>query len=194
MPRDIAAAYLLGERELNNDETNYFIFSEPALRVLLDRTHWRILDYLSDGEPSQSDPVQRDQRVFCLLESLYGNLGAVTLGKGWHPAEGSGWRWTEREFSASVRVPGNGSRLLRMEMFVSPALIAATCPLVVSLSVNGKEAPAVVYESSGPHGFVRRIDCGSGGDVTLDFRVNGTMPPDGDIRERGIVVTSIAVE
>ena len=38
MPGGVPLAYLLGERELNADETNYFIFSEPGLRTLLQRT------------------------------------------------------------------------------------------------------------------------------------------------------------
>lgn len=194
IPQDQPIAYLLRDRELNNDETNYFIFSETAFRVLLDRTHWRVLDYMTAGDPSHSDPVQRDQRVFCLLESQYGRVGAVTLGQGWHEAEGTGWRWTRREFTASLHAAGGGQRLLTMEIFVSPELLRATCPLVVSLSVNGNETPPAAYETSGPQTFVRRIDCGSGGEVSLHFRVNGGMPPDGDSRERGIVVNSISVE
>src|SRR5687767_5576080 len=42
MPKDVALAYLLEEQELNQDESNYFIFSEQGLRVLIARSYWRI--------------------------------------------------------------------------------------------------------------------------------------------------------
>jgi len=38
MPNGHALAYLLGERELNRDDTNWWIFTKPALRRLFERT------------------------------------------------------------------------------------------------------------------------------------------------------------
>ena len=40
MPPNVALAYLLAEEELNQDNSNYFIFSESGLRVMLERAHW----------------------------------------------------------------------------------------------------------------------------------------------------------
>jgi tRNA (mo5U34)-methyltransferase len=68
---DIPVAYLLDEKEANNDPTNYWIFSNAGLRRILKRTGWTILDYMTVGNTIDSDPAtaQGDERVFCLVKS-----------------------------------------------------------------------------------------------------------------------------
>ncbi len=194
MPTDAAAAYLLRERELNDDETNYFIFSENAFRVLLERTHWRVCDYLGVAVPSGAQLACGEERAFCLVESLYGSVGPVELGKGWHYPEDAGWRWTEREFSVTVAAPG-GQRTLTAELFLPPELMRVAAPLIVSMAIVGREAPPARYESAGIHKLVRTFAAGGGGTLQLDFRLSGAIPPDdADRRERGVIVNSIVVE
>ena len=65
-------AYLLDERECNDDPTNFWIFTEPGLRRLVARTGWEVLDYLATGDTTDSDPSsvgEHDERAFCLLRS-----------------------------------------------------------------------------------------------------------------------------
>ena len=64
-------AYLVGETELNNDNTNYWIFSEEGLRRILHRTGWIVETLVSLGNTVNSDPVrpEADERAFCLLRS-----------------------------------------------------------------------------------------------------------------------------
>lgn len=64
-------AYLLDEMEANNDSTNYWIFSNAGLRRILKRTGWEILDYMTVGNTTDSDPAtgQGDERAFCLVKS-----------------------------------------------------------------------------------------------------------------------------
>lgn len=64
-------AYLLGPKECNNDNTNFWIFSDEGLKTLINRTGWSLLSYLSIGATANSTPAdpQRDQRAFCLLRS-----------------------------------------------------------------------------------------------------------------------------
>jgi tRNA (mo5U34)-methyltransferase len=64
-------AYLVGETELNNDSTNYWIFSEEGLRRILGRTGWEVCDFVTVGDTAASDPARsdRDERAFCLLRS-----------------------------------------------------------------------------------------------------------------------------
>lgn len=66
-------AYLLAPDETNGDATNYWIFSEPGLRRLLDRTGWNVCCFRSFGATDASDPAspQGDERAFCLLRSRY---------------------------------------------------------------------------------------------------------------------------
>jgi tRNA (mo5U34)-methyltransferase len=68
---DIPAAYLVDEFEMNNDPTNYWIFTEAGLLRLFDRTGWRVKDTLKLGDLVASDPISmdHDERFFALLES-----------------------------------------------------------------------------------------------------------------------------
>ena len=67
--KELPVAYLLGEREANNDPTNYWIFSETGLLRLVARTGWIVSDFLTVGDTSESDPSsqEHDERAFCLL-------------------------------------------------------------------------------------------------------------------------------
>jgi hypothetical protein len=64
-------AYLLAPDELNNDSTNYWIFSDAGLRRLVQRTGWVIRDFVTYGAQDSATPqdLDRDQRAFLLLES-----------------------------------------------------------------------------------------------------------------------------
>jgi hypothetical protein len=65
-------AYLLGPRECNDDNTNFWIFSEEGLKRLIDRTGWKLLSYVAVGDTTSSNPADsdRDERAFCLLQSM----------------------------------------------------------------------------------------------------------------------------
>lgn len=67
----IPVAYLLDEREANNDPTNYWIFSDAGLRRILWRSGWTICEYFTGGNTTNSDPVsaEGDERAFCLIRS-----------------------------------------------------------------------------------------------------------------------------
>ncbi|MEO8384252.1 MAG: hypothetical protein ABI583_03340 [Betaproteobacteria bacterium] len=68
---ELPVGYLLHASEANNDATNYWIFSDAGLRRIVDRTGWKILDYMTAGNTQQSDPASStgDERAFVLLES-----------------------------------------------------------------------------------------------------------------------------
>jgi hypothetical protein len=198
IPPDVPVAYLLAERELNYDETNYFIFSERGLRTLLQRTYWDVCEWIATGQTVDSDPIRpdRDERVFCLLKSRYGRLPDVEILEGWHQPEESGWRWTEREFSARVRsASGRRPRRVIVDLFLSEQLIDHVNPLRLSLSVNGFALTPEVYRSVGPQTLVRSLRGPAAKDFLLAFSLSGALPPsDRDPRERGVVVSSIRVE
>ncbi len=63
-------AYLLGPQECNDDDTNFWIFSEHGLKRLIDRTGWNLLSYATIGDTISSTPANpdHDERAFCLLE------------------------------------------------------------------------------------------------------------------------------
>jgi hypothetical protein len=69
----VPAAYLVDEDECNKDPTNFWMFSEAGLRRLLHRTGWEVLDYMSVGNTTTSDPATPggDERAFCLVRSRH---------------------------------------------------------------------------------------------------------------------------
>ncbi|MGH9673578.1 MAG: class I SAM-dependent methyltransferase, partial [Bryobacteraceae bacterium] len=109
VPAGAPVAWLAGENEVNADETNFWIFTEEALRRLIRRAGWETLAFHLTGGA--------DRRAFCLARSRYG-LSNVVLRSGWHEPEESGWRWTEREFSIVAR----GQRRLRLDFYLPPEL------------------------------------------------------------------------
>ena len=60
-------AYLVGPQECNDDDTNFWIFSEHGLKRLIDQTGWKLLSYVAVGDTISSTP-NHDERAFCLLE------------------------------------------------------------------------------------------------------------------------------
>jgi tRNA (mo5U34)-methyltransferase len=108
-------AYLLGREECNNDDTNFWIFSDEGLKRLIDRTGWSILSYLTIGDTINSTPSDpdRDERAFCLLlgkiaPTIIASPNPVPAG------EGTGEttiRWnTADEGNGKVYVSVNGSK------------------------------------------------------------------------------------
>jgi len=63
-------AYLLAPQECNNDDTNFWIFTDEGLKRVAERTGWNVLSYLTIGETTSSTPADpdHDERAFCLLE------------------------------------------------------------------------------------------------------------------------------
>ena len=66
-------AYLLDPQECNQDATNFWIFSEPGLRRLLERSGWRVEAWRSVGCTVDSEPAHpdRDERAFVYARSLH---------------------------------------------------------------------------------------------------------------------------
>ncbi len=197
MPKDVALAYLLDETELNNDESNYFVFSEPGLRLALKRTYWEVLEFLPVGDTRRSDPVRadRDERAFCFLRSRFDRLANVELLDGWHEAEGTGWRWTGREFSFCIHATGAARpRTVAIHLFLADELLAANGAVTLAGTVNGSELEPAEFRRAGAQVLVRPLP-GDGDDMVLRFRVEpGLAAGAHDSRERGVVVVAISAE
>jgi SAM-dependent methyltransferase len=197
MPKRVAMAYLLEELELNNDETNYFIFSQTGLRVLLKRAYWNVDRAITVGR-KRSEPVRkdRDERFFCLMTSMYGELANVELGDGWYEIEGSGWRWTRKSFGlhGRIRRPGVQRHTLSMQVFVPSDLLERFGPIHLAIVADGRTLPEAVFDRPGLHDLIRHFDCG-GESVEIQFHASHALAGDEtDGRERALIVASVAVE
>lgn len=193
MPKGHALAYLLGEDELNRDDTNFWIFSEPALRRMLQRTRWEIVEFFSTGDTAASDTssLDHDERAFCLLKSHYGHQHLELL-SGWHPVEDSGWRWTEKQFAARAesRVGGKHCRL-EMRVFAPPLIVEKFGSITLQAKIDGVEVQPLVMKEEGIHLFIRKIPHPSS-TTSVVFQLDHALGPDTPYaRELGIIVASL---
>jgi SAM-dependent methyltransferase len=174
---DVPVAFLAGRDGLRGDETNYWIFTEAALRNLLDRTGWDVCDWsVVDDSESTLWGTQRDQRVICLLRSrVHPPEERTQLLGGWHQLENDAWRWTERRFSISLAAAAQ----VKLRCTV-PDIVP--CPVVISAG-----ATTATFPAPGDYDFAVSGDRG-----VVEFQVGRALAPDAeDNRERGIIMRAI---
>lgn len=196
--RHLPVACLLREGEANQDWTNYWVFSEAGLRLLLERTGWRILEFATFGS-KHSDPVtaEGDERAFCLLKSVpLERQGEIQLVRGWHQVEYACWRWTEREFAVVAPLPASMRPMLRLRFFLPEIVVEKLGPLTLAAEVDGQPLAGETYAQPGEYVYARGLPPGEPGRrVRIEFRLDRALPPDeADPRERGLIVSSLTIE
>ncbi len=125
--RDLSGAplaYLLESDELNEDNSNFWVFTESCLKRLFNRSGWVVLDSMRVGTAggARVDSATDDARLFALLASR--RLGtAMRLEEGFYEKEPQGWRWTAPRFKVTVPLTGCESRSVVVEGYVAAALL-----------------------------------------------------------------------
>ena len=187
--KDESLAYFLAPSETNNDATNYWIFSETALRTLLDRTGWTICDFQTTGVTTGSEPSRqdRDERAFCLLESRQCPRYSVHLLEGWHAIEQNSFRWTERSFSIEIKRP----HLIQFSTLRFDFRLPSPEPVTLSAKVNGAEVPPATFDTEGEQSYTIQIpdQARQAAAIRIDFSIDKWLPAgDRDERELGLLV------
>lgn len=182
-------AYFLAPGETNNDWTNYWIFSEIALRTLLERTGWTVCDFLTFGCTKGSEPgrLDRDERAFCLLESRQCPRYSVHLLDGWHPLEQNSFRWTEKRFSIEIKRP----HLIQFSTFCFNFRLPSPGPVTLSAKVNGSDMPPATLRTEGAQSYSIQIprQAIQAGAIRIDFAIDKCLPAGAlDERELGLLV------
>ncbi len=197
--RDTPVAYLVGPDELNQDWTNYWIFSEAGLKRLIFRTGWEIGTYVTTGDTSQSNPntVEHDERAFCLIRNRRRTDPGLTatLVKGWHELEEGHWRWTERTFS--VELPSADPRtgaMLELDFVFPDALKEQTQSIQIGAVIGDTQLPVAKYADPGEQVYRAAVplELLQKPATLVKFELSQALPPDSkDRRERGIVVLNV---
>src|SRR5207245_108553 len=116
----------------------------------------------------------------------------LTLLAGWHDSEETGWRWTEREFSAHVTAGVDA--VLTVRLYVAEESIRRLGRLTLMATANGRDLEPAVYDTAGSATYVRRLEGVGGSEIDLRFRLDGALEPEeSDSRQRGLIVASIQV-
>jgi len=190
-------AYLVDDRELNDDPTNFWIFSEAGLKRIVRRSGWNILKYTTlGGSASTADPVtsQGDVRALLLAESRFANPSGVVLERGWHELEHGTARWTERRFSARLDIPATlAPATLRFLFHLPEALMERRPHTRLRASVNGSPLPPAEFSTPGEHEYSATLPSVPAGVAVIEFELNfdqeaATDPTDSDQRELGVMV------
>lgn len=186
-------AYLVDDRELNDDPTNFWIFSEEGLKRVVRRAGWNIVKYFTSGaSPSGADPVtdKGDVRAFILAESrLAGAAPGVHLERGWYELEHGTSRWTAGRFSASLGLAQPLSPATLRLIFQLPEVLLARRPrTTVRAVVNGQRLPEAEYSTPGEHEYAATFHSLPAGRIEIEFWVNEPVRFEGDERELGVQV------
>jgi len=186
-------AYLVGEDELNDDATNFWIFSEPGLKRVMDRCGWTVRHFFTVGDATSSDPVHasHDARAYVLAESrLAAPVRGFHLEHGWHDLEHDMWRWTARVFSARVEVSeGRQSATLRFRFHLPQELMARRDAVILRARVNGVTLPAAIFSSVGEHEYSGALPALDAGVAEVQFELDRALDPTAaDRRELGVLV------
>jgi SAM-dependent methyltransferase len=197
--KHLPVAYLLSEGESNNDDTNYWIFSDRGLRVLCERTRWHVCAALSMGEVDASDPVtlQGDERAFYLLRSKVSD-GAhrtarheIDLLQGWHELEDGAWRWTQKQFALRAQIRSGHVRSLSLPIAIPSVTIHSLGAITLKCFRDHVLVEQCTYTAPGNYTFTVPLPDSllTPGEAFLSFELDKCLPPDeSDRRERGIIV------
>ncbi|HEY1755818.1 MAG TPA: class I SAM-dependent methyltransferase [Bryobacteraceae bacterium] len=187
-------AYLVDDRELNNDPTNFWIFSEESLKRIVRRSGWNILKYSTLGRAAATaDPVseQGDVRAFLLAESRLAGPGqGFHLDRGWHELEHGASRWTQRRFSVQIELAeALRPATLRFLFHLPEALVERRPQTRLRASVNGLPLPQAEFSTPGEHEYSATLPGVPAGVAVVEFELDAaTGPTDADERELGVMV------
>lgn len=189
-------AYLLDDREANDDASNYWIFSPAGLLRLAKRSGWRVLGHVVTKSKKRPNPVDpdADSRMFLFLRSdLHSSPATLRLAEGWTEMSAQGWAWTLKRFVIEVdshdATRPSGFRL----GFIIPPVAASVSPVSVHCRIDGKSVGKQTYKSHGPQIFELPIPASIDHHKTMRFeftvkhRFRPALP---DTRELGIIVPS----
>lgn len=182
-------AYLVDLTEMNNDATNYWILSAPALRRLLTRAGWTVCRFTSTGCTDGSSVNNRDERAVCLLRSRLTMGSRVQLLSGWHELEKGVYRWTEPAFSACLSEPILRGAVIRFRFTLAHDF--AEGPVTIQSTVNGIALVTLSYQTAGHHTYSSRIpeSLEGSGQVLIQFRINRPVRATNDPRILGLLVS-----
>lgn len=125
---------------------------------------------------------------------------SLQLTKGFYDIESGAWRWTARNFSATLHPPKDaaqkGARLV-LKFAISDVVLEKLKKMRLSATVSGLELPPEDYTKPGEYTFTRDVPPAAlkSDAVPVDFTLDKALPPSAsDQRELGVIVSAIGFE
>ena len=149
-------------------------------------------------EPAESPPDQAAARLMSTVYTADPNAAPQLL-SGFYQVEDYSWRWTGQRFSVVLRPPEGAGRAanLVVQLAVPDVVIQKLHSITLSAAVRGAQLDPETYTKPGDYKYTRAIarKLLASEESRIDFQLDKVMPPAGqDVRQLGIVVTSIGLE
>lgn len=185
-------AYLVDDNELNADDSNFWIFTEEALKRIVRRAGWDILHYATVGPLAASDPVtpEGDCRAYIVARSRVSGLPrGFRLLEGWHHLENETWRWTARRFTVEIDTAAKSAATLTLNFYIPEPVAEQHPAITLRARVGSQELPPATFSGVGNHSYSARLGAIEAGAARVEFEVDQTIGPSlADPRELGVQV------
>jgi hypothetical protein len=148
------------------------------------------------GPPARS--VEDDGRLASVI-NMNDPRAAVQLTRGFHVLENDSWRWTMKNFTATLRPPSNASKTgatLQLKFTIPQVMFARVGAMTLDAHVNGVDLGPQTYSQPGGYLYIRDIPAAalSADAVNIDFQVDKGLPPtEPETRELAIIVTTVGL-
>lgn len=184
--------YLVDSAELNDDDSNYWVFTESGLARLLDRAGWVVLATSTLESPVRvfdKSPFRVDKRAFMVLCSKVG-LRSVRLLNGWYGVDGSGWRWTAPTFSFLIPAPASPSRIICLDTYIPSGIYNCAA---LTTTIDGEPAQAQVLDMTEFSTIRIPVPATLGGRTSLSVECTLSHPVrmEPDKRELGLLIGAL---
>ncbi len=186
IPQNVAAvpaAYLVAEDEMNRDNSNFWIFTEAALRRLLHRAHWQVLGLIT--KPAGGG----DERAYVVAESRY-SLTNVELLRGLYEDEGQPWRWTAPNFTLRIPIKGRTPKRITLKVH----LPEPTAERTIAIHCAGQNLGTDTLALSGDHLLTRDLPPATGPHIDVDISVTPPLQESKEGRALGVILASAQIE
>jgi hypothetical protein len=122
------------------------------------------------------------------------------LGKGFYGLEGGAWRWTAREFTATLHPPAGAAQrggTVTLSISIPPVVIEKLSAVTLTASVAGTKLKSETYSKPASYTFSADVPAAllSKDTVNVDFSLDKALPPGAtDTRELGVIATAVGLE
>ena len=184
LPDKAAAAYLVDDHELGQDNTNFWLFNSRGLQRLAERCGWTVVSRVRFGDQKTGDLHRHDAREALLLASNYSVFNGIRVSYGLNRVEHGSYRWTQSKFGIETKLNANGPGNLYVRYYLPESLLEQH---KITISQNGNEIE--VERTIGVNECLLRIPIAANqASVKLDFVCGHPTAHTDDKRPLGIVL------
>lgn len=151
------------------------------------------------GPHAQSGQPAEDDGQLVTVINMNDPRAAVQLTRGFHGLENNNWRWTMKNFEATLRPPANASKngaTLQLKFTIPQVMFSRVGAMTIDAHVKGVDLGPQTYSAAGDYLYTRDVPATalSADAVAIDFQVDKGLPPgEQETRELAIIVTTIGL-